>query len=338
MPTHKVTATVQWVVDLPADCKTEEEKQAAAYQDLQSVLEGSEGRFTYLQIDKLDQMKSRKGRKVLGRYSVEDVLPYVGKVDRKTYVADDDKEYTVKMTSHRYFIFRASRKCVACGIVGSVMLLEMHPHDTTPHFNMYAEVEDDELVLMTKDHIHPKMSGGADRHSNYQTMCSICNNLKGSDPVTISETRKLRQIHADNFKKLTKKELHKLIRKEKESMLAGRDKSDVEYHVQENTVIAKCDVDIYVDGDGELHCLAVYDGTNHESMRHVACLKKGTYLHPIGDEEDKFIVGFGEETFKLHKGLTEPIKEESESQCSSDKVNCDTAQSSAETNQKNGGS
>lgn len=337
MPTYKVTATVQWVVDLPADCKTEEEKQAAAYQDLQRNLGDNESRFTYLQIDKLDKMKKRKGRKILGRYDIEDVLPFVGQVYRKAYMTDDGTEYIVKMTSHRYFIFRASRKCVSCGIVGSVMLLEMHSHDTTPHFNMYAEDEDGELVLMTKDHIHPKMVGGPDRHSNYQTMCSICNNLKGSDPITINETRRLREIHRDNLKKLTKKELHKLIRSEKDNMLAARERLDVEYDIQDNTVISKVDVDICVGDDGHLHCSAVYDGVNH-NRKHVACLKKGTYLHPIRMEDDKLVVEFGNEQFRLHRGLTEPAKDDSEgASCLSAEGDCDTARSCVENDQKSGG-
>lgn len=336
MSTYKTTATVQWVVDLPANCTTEEEKQAAAYQDLQRVLGDNEGRFTYLQIDKLDKMKDRKGRIVLGRYSVEDVLSHVGQEDRKTYVTPDGKEWTVKMTSHRYFIFCASRKCVSCGIDGSIMLLEMHPHDTTPHFNMYAE-EDDELVLMTKDHIHPKMSGGADRHSNYQTMCSICNNLKGSDPITISETRNLREIHREHSKRLTKKEIHKLIRAEKDAILASREKSDVEYQIQDNTVITKCDVDIYINDDGSIHCAAVYDGVL-ENNKHIACLKKGTYLYPVGTDGEKIVLKFGDEIFTLHKGLTEPAKERSGEKCLLDKESCDTAPNCVESAQKSGGS
>ena len=63
------------------------------------------------------------------------------------------------MNSQRYFIFRESACCAACGLEGTVMVLEQNPHDRNPHFNLYA-VEDGKHVLMTKDHVLPKAFGG----------------------------------------------------------------------------------------------------------------------------------------------------------------------------------
>lgn len=306
MGKFKVTATVQWVVDLPTACKKEIEREEIAFSDLQQILGENVGRFTFLQIDKLDQMKDRKGRRVLGEFSIDDVLPFVGKVDRKTYTIDN-KEYTVKMNSHRYFIFRASKKCVSCGLVGSVMLLEMHSHDTTPHFNMYARDEDGELVLMTKDHICPKTSGGADRHSNYQTMCSICNNIKGADSITIEETRELRELYRVNSKKVTRKELHKIIRAAKDEMLAIRAIKEPQPNIHDNTIVAKCDLNIYREEDGTLRCSTVYEGLSCNGT-HIACLKKGSCLYPIRAEDEKFVIEFGKEALFIHRGLTEHYK------------------------------
>jgi len=128
---------------------------------------------------RLERLRERRCNIHLGEFSPEDVLPYICKEEVKRDYIIGTKTYTVRMNSQRYFIFRESLKCVACGLEGTKMILEQNPSDKSPHFNLYA-VENGRLVLMTKDHVQPKAYGGEDRHSNYQTMCSICNNLKGS--------------------------------------------------------------------------------------------------------------------------------------------------------------
>lgn len=93
-----------------------------------------------------------------------------------------NKTYSVKMNSSRYKTFLKSMSCVACGAVGKRLFLERFQNEkgAPPFFNMYA-VEQGELVQMTKDHSVPKAMGGRDRRENLNTMCFVCNQLKGSN-------------------------------------------------------------------------------------------------------------------------------------------------------------
>ena len=101
--------------------------------------------------------------------------------NRREYVGDDGTAWSVKMSSHRYWVFKGNLFCVECGRMGTIMALEQFRSkpDQPPHFNLYAE-EEGEWVLMTKDHIRPIADGGPSTIDNYQTMCSECNELKGS--------------------------------------------------------------------------------------------------------------------------------------------------------------
>jgi len=103
--------------------------------------------------------------------------------------------FVVRVGSQRYTLFRQNRQCVRCGVEGTKFLLQAselswrwydrHKRISYPkpmyraHFNLFAE-RNGGHVLMTKDHIVPVSKGGQDLMSNYQTMCSKCNNKKGS--------------------------------------------------------------------------------------------------------------------------------------------------------------
>jgi len=125
-------------------------------------------------------MCSSHGLKILGRYAWDDIIPYEQGVNEsiRKFRGDDGNFYYVKMNSPRYKLFEKNNICVACGLVGFVYLLERRREDEDiAHFNLYG-VENNTLILMTKDHILPKANGGKDRMDNYQTMCYICNQIK----------------------------------------------------------------------------------------------------------------------------------------------------------------
>ena len=47
------------------------------------------------------------------------------------------------------------------------------------HLNLYG-INNGEEVMMTKDHIVPKSKGGSNGLKNMQTMCTVCNEIKGN--------------------------------------------------------------------------------------------------------------------------------------------------------------
>jgi len=134
--------------------------------------------------------RKQKRMKRFGKYTIEQVLEKVSLEDegKKSVTSFDGNP--VKMNSLRYKTFKKfGVKCVSCGIEGQFFALEAHPGNTRYHFNLYALDSDDNEVLMTKDHITPKIEGGQDTLENLQPMCAICNELKGKEGMQeITET------------------------------------------------------------------------------------------------------------------------------------------------------
>jgi hypothetical protein len=154
-------------------------------------------------------MRSKQGLIHLSVFPIDEVLSKIQTDETKIEFLVDDVPYSVKMNSDRYVVFRNSRVCACCGLEGTKMILDVNPGNSNAHFNLYA-VENDRLVLMTKDHTIPKSKGGRDELSNYSTMCCVCNNLKGDCDLTLDECRQLRDLYK-NKAKLPRKELRTLI-------------------------------------------------------------------------------------------------------------------------------
>lgn len=112
------------------------------------------------------------------KYDINEVLSHIG----DEYVDFDG--HSVKMRSLRYLTFKKSTTCITCGREGRHFRLEKHAlhanivHNTY-HFNLYGHNHHGTEILMTKDHIIPKSKGGPTEIANLQTMCTICNRLKG---------------------------------------------------------------------------------------------------------------------------------------------------------------
>jgi 5-methylcytosine-specific restriction endonuclease McrA len=124
----------------------------------------------------INRQKGRqKSYKRLADFKPEEVLPLTssGAAPREFVIRGE--AFKVKMASARYSCFKKSLACVTCGIVGTKMILELPPNTNIPHFNLYAVDDQQQLILMTKDHIIPKSRGGKDSLRNFQTMCTICN-------------------------------------------------------------------------------------------------------------------------------------------------------------------
>jgi len=160
----------------------------------------------------------------------DELFPFIpdrvyGKQKKKFII--DGVKYVVKMSSSRLVIFKKNPACVCCGIAGSKFLLQRptsKPNET-PHFNFFAEEDDGELLLMTKDHINPVAKGGKNSISNYQTMCTKCNNLKGSDPISIESLRDIRQTYLTLLKGMTHRKAFHIIEGMKAEIISAVDNS-----------------------------------------------------------------------------------------------------------------
>jgi len=230
-----------------------------------------------------------KSRVRVFEVSVEEVLENLS--DGKRSFVFEDKSYLVKMNAQRYFMFKENRRCVCCGLKGTRMFLEYHPYDMTPHFNLYGEL-DDGLVLMTKDHILAKASGGDDRHSNYQTMCAICNGLKGHTSLTLESLRMLRRFFDEAKLSMTKKQLHTSLEGQK-LRLRKKEKRSRPKKPKKGSVFLSCDIACYVDAKGGLYGRHIYE---KNSDKRVGCMKKGLILDPILEYRGEIICSLGEKS------------------------------------------
>jgi len=133
----------------------------------------------------------RQNYTVLGTFKVNEVFPFL--VDplkrcstrterRRNYTDKHGQIHSVNMQSHRLWTFFVNGiSCVSCGITGEFFSLEkdVGNKDGPPHFNLYAIDDTGQPLLMTKDHIIPVSKGGRNTQSNFQTMCTTCNAMKG---------------------------------------------------------------------------------------------------------------------------------------------------------------
>lgn len=163
-----------------------------------------------------------KSKKVacLAEFDPSEVLPHVGIGHPKKEYKIKNKSYEVRMSSPRYVLFAQNPKCVVCGLEGTKVRLELPPDTISPHFNLYA-VENDTYILMTKDHKIPVSKGGTNAFDNFQTMCSICNGIKGADFLSHEQIFHLRKIYNEKCNKVSSSELHKTLTLEKQQWLSG---------------------------------------------------------------------------------------------------------------------
>lgn len=134
------------------------------------------------------EWKSQQYDRFHKTYTLEEVLPHIVESGRKAIAKFDGN--LVKMYSLRLRTFKIhGTKCVTCGTEGTFFALERnHGPPNQPeanptgryHFNLYGYNENGTEVILTKDHIRPKSKDGQDTINNMQTMCGICNCIKGN--------------------------------------------------------------------------------------------------------------------------------------------------------------
>jgi HNH endonuclease len=214
------------------------------------LIENIIGQPVKIRLEKIPVKTSNRIR--LAEYTPEEILSDISRDDRKKEFKIGDKIYHVRMDSTRYFVFRENLTCCSCGLQGTKMFLEHSDTDLTPHFNLYA-VEKHKLILMTKDHIKSKAQGGRNIHSNFQTMCAICNNLKGSSHISLTDVYQLRLI-AEANKDLPKKQQNLLLTQ------ARRNLKLIQHPNVEKAGKYFASIDLRIwRKDGQLYARSVYD-------------------------------------------------------------------------------
>lgn len=287
---HKICAVVTW------DCECNEyEVIKEARKQLESVLPPS---YKVKSI-KVDPKPKKHKLEFLGEFPSSEVFDKITSDDERVEFKYKDEIYLVKMNSQRYFVFKENNKCVSCGIEGTRFILQQHPNDKSPHFNLYAE-ENGQLVLMTKDHIFAKSNGGSDHYSNYQTMCSICNNLKGNDHISLEGIAELRKAYDSNKLIMTNKQLNCHLNEIRQKFTIILPKLEID---DAEKIVARIDLNIFERNNGELFATSVYD-TSVKDCTHVASIKRGYPLHNFEIQSDKIIVSYNEKQFEIYKRLT----------------------------------
>ena len=255
---------------------------------------------------------------VLGEFAPDQVFPFLAATtDRRDYTVGD-KVYQVRMDSHRYHVFSRNPKCVACGLEGTKFLLELPPDAQQPHFNFYA-VEHGQLILMTKDHIRSRAHGGEDRHDNYQTMCAICNCLKGSSRLTVEGVRELRRIYNECRRGASKRQMAARLRKAKQEMVLHAEPGERTSYSQKMRAIhlaegkalkpclvAKTDIIVGLDDKGRWFSMSAVQAKTRHAEGDITTVHHGSRVETTGNYRQRK-VGIrldGKEVFVYH-GLLE---------------------------------
>jgi len=299
----KVSIVVHMEVDLPDGDNAA--AAAIAKQKLNAALPSAFKTEFNFQLPKDRKRKDRKKLplKILGTFDLEEVFSKMEYGSRAEFKIGD-QSYYVRMNSNRYLVFQHSRFCVSCGLEGVKFVLEQHPNDTSPHFNLYG-IENGNMILMTKDHIFAKSCGGGEHHSNFQTMCSVCNNLKGANHITIAGMRELRMLYDKNKNVLSKRQWN-LVLKEVIHRLSVPPPDALKY---DDALRLKFDINIYGFGNsliaktiGEPAPKPIV--SENFDWEHLGCMKKGTELKPLEIKAKRLVLFFDERTFEIHQGLT----------------------------------
>ena len=120
------------------------------------------------------QIPIRDMKRINFPFSTKFVLALIGRGPIKIFGRK------INTAGPRLRCFKRSLVCACCGLKGSVFFLERHKNNDDWHFNLYGQLPDGTLKLMTRDHWIPISNGGNNGLSNSQTMCIECNRKKGA--------------------------------------------------------------------------------------------------------------------------------------------------------------
>lgn len=98
--------------------------------------------------------------------------------------------YKIVVDTDRYEnLYYHGLKCAHCGLEAEFAAIEKNIHSKDKfHLNVYGVDKNGKEIMLTKDHIFPRASGGLDILDNYQVLCEKCNSCKGDKTdLTVDE-------------------------------------------------------------------------------------------------------------------------------------------------------
>lgn len=263
-----------------------------------------------IDLNKFSIKKTESKRQFVKEYDLNHLFEMLGVVNFKIYEVEG-KSYKVKINSQRYFLFRECSFCVCCGLQGNRLLLEANnDNEETAHFNLYGE-KDEELILMTKDHIKPKSKGGKDNHSNYQTMCSICNSLKGHINLNLTQLIDLRKYY-DSIKNESKGTIHNKLVNYKQKLLKNLKETHTNKQVENKKIgslVTNFTLSVFRDCNDNLYCTNLYINRSNITDEYVGCIIADTSLECLIKINDNYLCKLSEtQVVTVHKNLLREIK------------------------------
>ncbi len=212
MTHYKAIATVTWKFESEGSLEKALEKARGLVDEIiEPHPQGEDFQDFKIQLDLLVLKSKPDPIKKIAHYHPDQVFALMTDHDTPIKIVISDKTYNIRMNSDRYKLFKISPSCCACGLIGTKFILQHKTGENLSHFQFYGE-EDGRDVLMTRDHITPKSYGGEDDLSNYATLCYICNQIKGSLPLSYQSVNELRELQR-NKERLTTQELRKRMAK-----------------------------------------------------------------------------------------------------------------------------
>lgn len=108
---------------------------------------------------------------------------------RLTYFPTTGVHYPIHSYRTKWQLFETDNyTCRSCGMtVEFVDIIKCGP--STKYNLQFVGVVNDQRIILTIDHIFPLSCGGDNKSSNLQSLCSICNNIKGDRLLAIDELR-----------------------------------------------------------------------------------------------------------------------------------------------------
>lgn len=116
----------------------------------------------------------------LGYFAMKDIMPLIGLGKPKIILECSRGRFKVKASSLRMETFRLNHICVFCKKEGNIWALNSFDNLRNPHLNLFHIKNENEIILITRDHIKPLSKGGADTIENSQCLCAPCNSSKGN--------------------------------------------------------------------------------------------------------------------------------------------------------------